>query len=220
MSPTVMGRRFCSIGVDRGWRGGERASGFECSFCVQLRVPSSSSCRFSSFAKSAPIPPPSVAGKNKKTNKKAASKRPPSAASTLALCRSSWVGPAAAALMQEDLWSRSHVASYLLPEVCCCCCCGGGGCCCCCSAIYCSPWSSPEVLVQDPRPRPIRRVFIVIADAKAPSRCRACRRRLDWRFLGARSTPFLHKFACSLAAAVYPPSRLENILPATYRRSH
>lgn len=27
------------------------------------------------------------------------------------------MGPAAAALMQEDLWSRSHVAAYLLPEV-------------------------------------------------------------------------------------------------------
>eukprot|EP00752_Nemacystus_decipiens_P004263 g3894.t1 len=35
----------------------------------------------------------------------------------LAFCRLSWVGPAAAALMQEGLWSRSHVAAYLLPEV-------------------------------------------------------------------------------------------------------
>lgn len=40
-----------------------------------------------------------------------------SGGSGLALCRVSWVGPAAFALMQEDLWSRSHVAAYLLPEV-------------------------------------------------------------------------------------------------------
>lgn len=33
------------------------------------------------------------------------------------VCREYWVGPAAAALMQEDLWSRGRVASYLLPEV-------------------------------------------------------------------------------------------------------
>lgn len=33
------------------------------------------------------------------------------------LCRKWWLGPAAAALMQEDSWSRSHVAAYLLPEV-------------------------------------------------------------------------------------------------------
>ncbi|CBJ32757.1 conserved unknown protein [Ectocarpus siliculosus] len=37
--------------------------------------------------------------------------------SSIAACRSYWVGPAAAALMQEDLWSRGHVAAYLLPEV-------------------------------------------------------------------------------------------------------
>ncbi|CAN0161291.1 unnamed protein product [Ectocarpus sp. 6 AP-2014] len=37
--------------------------------------------------------------------------------SAIAACRSYWVGPAAAALMQEDLWSRGHVAAYLLPEV-------------------------------------------------------------------------------------------------------
>ncbi|CAB1101686.1 unnamed protein product [Ectocarpus sp. CCAP 1310/34] len=37
--------------------------------------------------------------------------------SAIAACRGYWVGPAAAALMQEDLWSRSHVAAYLLPEV-------------------------------------------------------------------------------------------------------
>ena len=33
------------------------------------------------------------------------------------LCRKWWLGPAAAALMQGDSWSRSHVAAYLLPEV-------------------------------------------------------------------------------------------------------
>ncbi|CAM9221310.1 unnamed protein product [Ectocarpus fasciculatus] len=37
--------------------------------------------------------------------------------SAIAACRGYWVGPAAAALMQEDLWSRGHVAAYLLPEV-------------------------------------------------------------------------------------------------------
>eukprot|EP00903_Cladosiphon_okamuranus_P018216 g16755.t1 len=40
-----------------------------------------------------------------------------SGGSGLALCRLSWVAAAAAALMQEDFWSRSHVAAYLLPEV-------------------------------------------------------------------------------------------------------
>ncbi|CAM9242712.1 unnamed protein product [Ectocarpus sp. 4 AP-2014] len=37
--------------------------------------------------------------------------------SAIAACRCYWVGPTAAALMQEDLWSRGHVAAYLLPEM-------------------------------------------------------------------------------------------------------
>lgn len=37
--------------------------------------------------------------------------------SAVSQCRVYWVGPAAAALVQTDVWSRGHVAAYLLPEV-------------------------------------------------------------------------------------------------------
>ncbi|CAM9102187.1 unnamed protein product, partial [Hapterophycus canaliculatus] len=47
----------------------------------------------------------------------AAAKASSCSGSALTMCRSCWVKPAATALMQEELWSRSRVAAYLLPEV-------------------------------------------------------------------------------------------------------
>lgn len=68
-------------------------------------------------SRSGGVPDNSCVGGAEKTSQKGSGGKAAFDPNAVLLGRKWWVGPAAAALTQDDLWSRGRVASYLLPEV-------------------------------------------------------------------------------------------------------